>query len=85
MKSLWSPGKNPNNTTHVNDVAGAAWACSEWIAKLGRKAANEVAGVPLPFHNDKAFVKEHPDIPAHTAKPVAPLFNLVRQYRFFVG
>ncbi|KAF6764986.1 hypothetical protein DFP72DRAFT_869721 [Ephemerocybe angulata] len=77
MKSMWSPGKNPNNTIHVDDVAGAAWASSQWISGLGRKAANEAAGVPIPFHNDKTFVKEHPDIPAHNTKPVAPLFNLV--------
>ena len=78
---MWSPGKNPNNTIHIDDVAGAAWAASEWIAKTGRKAANDIAGVPLQFHNDKSFTKNHPDIPAPGEKPVAPLFNLVSEDR----
>ncbi|RXW24887.1 hypothetical protein EST38_g929 [Candolleomyces aberdarensis] len=76
MKSMWSPGKNANNTIHIDDVAAAAWAASLWIAKTGRKAANDAAGVPIQFHNDKSFVKEHPDIPPPTQTPVAPLFNL---------
>ena len=76
MKSLWSPGKNANNTVHVDDVAGAAWAVSNWIAGIGRKAANDAAGVPIHFSNDKSFVKEHSDIPTASVKPVAPLFNL---------
>ena len=78
MKSMWSPGKNANNTIHIDDVAAAAWTASLWIAKTGRKAANDAAGVPIQFHNDKSFVKEHPDIPPPSQTPVAPLFNLVR-------
>ncbi|KAJ2931429.1 hypothetical protein H1R20_g5726, partial [Candolleomyces eurysporus] len=76
MKSMWSPGKNANNTIHIDDVASAAWTASLWMAKTGRKAANDAAGVPIQFHNDKSFVKEHPDIPPPTQTPVAPLFNL---------
>ncbi|KAF8201582.1 hypothetical protein BJ912DRAFT_1116493 [Pholiota molesta] len=77
MKSLWSPGKNPTNTIHVDDVAGGAWACANWIAGLGRKAANEIAGVPILFHNDKSKVSEVEGMITHDKKPVVPLFNLV--------
>jgi hypothetical protein len=77
MKSMWSPGKNPTHTVHVDDVAGAAWACAQWMAPLGRKAADSAAGEVIPFHNDKAKVKEVDGMPAHTDKIVAPLFNLV--------
>jgi hypothetical protein len=74
----WSPGKNPTNTIHVDDVAGGAWACANWIAGLGRKAANEIAGVPILFHNDKSKVSEVEGMITHDKKPVVPLFNLVR-------
>lgn len=77
MKSMWSPGKNPNNTVHVEDVAGASWACAEWMAPLGRTAANSVAGEEIIFHNDKKKVKEIEGMPPHDVKLIAPLFNLV--------
>ncbi|KAF8644141.1 hypothetical protein AX16_008668 [Volvariella volvacea WC 439] len=77
MKSMWSPGKNPTNTIHADDVAGAAWACANWMAGLGRQAADAAAGEVIPFHNDKAKVKEVEGMPPHNAKIVAPLFNLV--------
>ncbi|KAG5650371.1 hypothetical protein H0H81_012458 [Sphagnurus paluster] len=77
MKSMWSPGNNPNNTIHVDDVAGAAWACAEWMAPLGRASANAKAGEDVPFHNDKKKVKEVEEMPSHDLKLVAPLFNLV--------
>ncbi|TFK67905.1 NAD(P)-binding protein [Pluteus cervinus] len=77
MKSMWSPGKNPTHTIHVDDVAGAAWACAQWIGPLGRSAANAAAGEVIPFHNDKNKVKEVEGMPAHNEKLVAPLFNLV--------
>ena len=77
MKSMWSPGKNPTNTVHVEDVAGGAWACANWIANRGRKEADQLAGVPIPFHNDKAKVKEVEGMLPHDENPVAPIFNLV--------
>ncbi|KIK06638.1 hypothetical protein K443DRAFT_674295 [Laccaria amethystina LaAM-08-1] len=77
MKLLWSPGKNANNTVHIDDIAGAAWASAEWMAPLGRTAANQLAGEELLFHNDKSKVKEVGEMPPHNVKPVAPLFNLV--------
>jgi len=77
LKSLWSPGKNPNNTVHVDDVAGASWACAEWMAALGREAANSRAGEQIFFHNDKKKVKEVEGMSSHDQKLSAPLFNLV--------
>ncbi|KAF9456139.1 hypothetical protein BDZ94DRAFT_1276439 [Collybia nuda] len=77
MKSVWSPGKNPNNTIHIDDVAGALWACAEWMAPLGRKAANSLAGEEIIFHNEKKKVKEVEGMPAYNTKLIAPLFNLV--------
>ncbi|KAG6832718.1 hypothetical protein H0H92_012290 [Tricholoma furcatifolium] len=77
MKSMWSPGKNPNNTAHVNDIAGAAWACAQWIAPLGRAEANALAGEEIIFHNDKKKVKEVEGVAPHDQKLIAPLFNLV--------
>ncbi|TFK54813.1 hypothetical protein OE88DRAFT_1653321 [Heliocybe sulcata] len=77
MKSMHSPGKHAFNTVHVDDVAGAAWACAEWMAGLGRKEADAVAGEPILFHNDKAKVKALDAACAPDAKPVAPVFNLV--------
>lgn len=74
----WSPGKNANNTVHIDDIAGAAWASAEWMTPLGRAAANQLAGEELLFHNDKSKVKEVGEMPPHNIKPVAPLFNLVR-------
>ncbi|RDB21502.1 hypothetical protein Hypma_011415 [Hypsizygus marmoreus] len=77
MKSMWSPGKNPNNTVHVDDVAGASWACAEWMASLGRKAADSLAGEEIMFHNDKKKVKEVEGMPPHDRKLIAPMFNVV--------
>lgn len=77
MKSMWSPGKNPTNTIHVEDVAGGAWACANWVAKHGRKEADQLAGVPIPFHNDKTKVKDVEGMLPHDENPVAPIFNLV--------
>ncbi|KAG6849334.1 hypothetical protein H0H93_009300 [Arthromyces matolae] len=76
MKSMWSPGKNPNNTINVIDVAAASWACAEWIAPIGRLEANILAGEEIIFHNDKKKTKEIEGIPSHDQKVVAPLFNL---------
>jgi hypothetical protein len=77
MKSMWSPGKNPSHTVHVYDVAGSMWACATWMASLGRKEADILAGEVILFHNDKSKVKEVASMPPHDQKLIAPLFNLV--------
>ncbi|THV07857.1 hypothetical protein K435DRAFT_772217 [Dendrothele bispora CBS 962.96] len=77
MKTLHSPGKHATNTVHVDDVAGALWACANWMALLGRKEADSVAGTEIFFHNDKNKVSEVEGMPPHNQKLVAPLFNLV--------
>ncbi|KAJ3515965.1 hypothetical protein NLJ89_g1421 [Agrocybe chaxingu] len=77
MKSLWGPGKNPTYSVHVDDVAGAAWACAKWMESHGRKAADDLAGEAILFHNEKSKVKEVEGMVPHEEKPVAPLFNLV--------
>lgn len=74
----WSPGKNPSNTVHIDDIAGALWACAQWMAPLGRKTADSLAGEEIFFHNEKKKVKEVEGMPLHNQKLVAPLFNLVR-------
>jgi hypothetical protein len=48
-----------------------------WIAPLGRKAADSIAGEEISFHNEKKKVKEVEGMPPHNQKVVAPLFNLV--------
>ncbi|KAL1746969.1 hypothetical protein HDZ31DRAFT_80791 [Schizophyllum fasciatum] len=77
MKSLWGPGKHGNNTVHTDDIAAAMWACAEWMAPLGRKAADEKAGEVIPFHNDKSKVAEVEGMVPADQKVVLPLFNLV--------
>ncbi|KAF8350872.1 NAD-P-binding protein [Amanita rubescens] len=75
FKLFWPPG-DPVNTIHVDDVAGAAWACAEWIAPKGRAAANEAAGEKYSFHK-KNKAKEVEGSPPHNKTVIAPLFNLV--------
>ncbi|KAL0568646.1 hypothetical protein V5O48_013343 [Marasmius crinis-equi] len=77
MKSLWSPGKHAMNTVHSDDIAGAAWACAQWMASKGRQAANAAAGEEIAFHNDKNKLKDIDGMVPHDKKVVAPLFNLV--------
>lgn len=67
------------NTVHVADVAGAAWACAEWMAPLGRKEADILAGEEIPA-NDKSKVKGVENLPSPDQKLVAPLFNLVSKF-----
>jgi hypothetical protein len=66
------------NSVHVYDVAGAIWACAEWMGPLGRKEANTIAGEEIIFHNDKSKIKTIDGVPPHDKKLIAPLFNLVR-------
>lgn len=77
MKTLWSPGKNPVNTVHVTDVAGALWACAEWMKGVGRAEADGIAGEEIIFHNEKSKVKEVEGACPPDQKAIAPLFNLV--------
>lgn len=74
----WGPGKDPVHSVHAEDVAGAMWACAQWISPLGRKQADALAGERIHFHNDKDKVKEVNGTCPPNAQPVAPLFNLVR-------
>ncbi|KAL0947340.1 hypothetical protein HGRIS_013459 [Hohenbuehelia grisea] len=77
MKSLWKPGDNPTNTVHVEDIAGAMHACAKWMADLGRKEADALAGEQIIFHNSKSRVSDVEGMPPHDQKLIAPLFNLV--------
>jgi len=77
MKTLWAPGKDAMNSVHVYDVAGAIWACAEWMGPLGRKEANTIAGEEIIFHNDKKIVAEVDGMSPHNQKLIAPLFNIV--------
>ncbi|KAH9925227.1 uncharacterized protein B0H18DRAFT_381207 [Fomitopsis serialis] len=77
VKGLWSPGKHPMHTVHAEDVAGAFWACAEWIASVGGRAkADELAGEEIPFHNDKSKVSEISEMVPPDRKVVAPFFNV---------
>ncbi|KAI0781092.1 hypothetical protein BD413DRAFT_20648 [Trametes elegans] len=76
MKAVNSPGKYPSHTVHVDDIAGAMWACAEWMAKLGRKEADAIAGEEIPFKNDKSKVNEVEGMVPHNQKVIAPLFNI---------
>jgi len=73
MKTLWGPGKNPMNCIHIDDLAGASWACAEWIARLGRKEADLLAGEEIIFHN----FAEVDGMAHHDKKLIAPMFNVV--------
>lgn len=77
MKSLWSPGKHPMHTVHVDDIGGVMMACAQWMIPLGREKANAIAGVAIPFHNDANKIKEVPGAPGPDKKVIVPLFNIV--------
>ena len=76
----WSPGKNPNHTVHVEDVAGGMWACAVWMAGIGRKEADSIAGEEILFRNDKSKAKQVEGMVAPDRKCIAPLFNIVSGY-----
>ncbi|KAI0703577.1 hypothetical protein BC835DRAFT_1483604 [Cytidiella melzeri] len=59
MKALWGPGIHATHTVHVDDVAGALFACAEWIARVGREQAFADAGEDLICLGDKKKLKEH--------------------------
>lgn len=62
---------------HVDDVVGGLWACAEWMAGVGRKEADSIAGEEILFKNDKNKVKTVEGMVAPDKKCVAPLFNIV--------
>ncbi|CAL1704276.1 unnamed protein product [Somion occarium] len=76
MKGLWSPGKYPSHTVHIEDIAGAMFAVANWIAGIGRKEADSVAGEEIVFHNDKAQLEAVEGAAPPEKRCVAPLFNL---------
>jgi hypothetical protein len=73
----WGPGKDAMNSVHTDDVAGSLWAAALWIASLGRKAADSLAGEEIIFHNDKRHVTEVNGMPPYDKKLIAPMFNIV--------
>jgi hypothetical protein len=75
--SSWGPGKNPTHTVHVDDVAGALFACAEWMAQHSRQKADSLAGEQIIFHNEKNKVAEVEGMVPHDRKVIAPVFNLV--------
>ncbi|KAN0075363.1 hypothetical protein V8E55_011386 [Tylopilus felleus] len=77
MKTIWGPGKEPVHTVHVEDVAGAMWACAAWIHQQGREQAIALAGEKIPFHNEKSKAKEVDGMVSPDEQPITPLFNLV--------
>ena len=72
-----SPGKYPSHTVHVDDIAGAMWAAAEWMAKIGRKEADALAGEEVVFKNEKSKASEVEGMVPPTQKVIAPLFNIV--------
>ena len=62
---------------HVDDIAGAMWAAAEWMAKIGRKEADALAGEEIVFKNEKSKASEVEGMVPPTQKVIAPLFNIV--------
>jgi len=83
LKGLFSPGKHPTHTVHVDDVVGAMWACAEWMTNVGgRQEANAIAGVDIPFKNEKSRIGEVEGIVPPAQAVVAPLFNIADDSRY---
>lgn len=76
VKMLHGPCQYASHTVHVDDVAGAMWACADWMSKLGRSEADRLAGEELHFHNDKSKVSQVDGMAPHDKKCIAPLFNI---------
>ena len=66
------------NTVHSDDIAGAVWACAQWIADKGRQAAEASAGEEIVSHSDKGKLKDIDGMVPSDKKVVAPVFNVVR-------
>lgn len=65
------------NSVHTDDVAGALWACAQWMAPLGREEADKRAGELIVFHNPKNKDKDIPFMQPHDVELKAPVFNIV--------
>lgn len=66
----------------MEDIAGAMWALAGWMAGVGRKEADSIAGEVIPFKNDKRKAKEVEGVVDKDTKCVAPLFNLEDDSKF---
>ena len=71
------------NTVHAKDLAGAAWAAAKWMVPLGRKAANNQAGVEIPCHIPSNDPPKTDEAIPKSQKVVAPVFNVVSNYASF--
>ena len=56
------------------------WAAAEWMAKIGRKEADALAGEEIVFKNEKSKVSEVEGMVSPSQKVVAPLFNVVSSH-----
>jgi hypothetical protein len=65
------------HSVHTDDVAGSLWAAAKWMASIGRKEADSLAGEEIIFHNDKRNLTEVEGMPPHDKKLIAPVFNVV--------
>lgn len=66
------------HTVHVDDVAGAMWACAQWMVSVGgRQEADAIAGEEIVFKNEKGKAEEVEGMVPHSVKVIAPLFNIV--------
>jgi hypothetical protein len=65
------------HSVHTDDVAGTLWAGAEWMASLGRKEADSLAGDEIIFYNDKNFFTEVDGMVSADKKLIAPLFDVV--------
>jgi hypothetical protein len=65
------------HTVHSEDVAGGLWAAADWMSRVGRDEAQNLAGEEIFWRNDKNKVTEVPGMPPPEKKIIAPLFNLV--------
>jgi hypothetical protein len=62
---------------HTDDVAGTLWAGAEWIASLGRKEADALAGEEIISHNPRENLMQVDGMPPQDKKLIAPMFNVV--------
>lgn len=53
------------------------WALAGWMAGLGRKEADAIAGEEILFKNDKSKAKKVDGMVSPDTKCIAPLFNIV--------
>ncbi|CCA73720.1 hypothetical protein PIIN_07675 [Serendipita indica DSM 11827] len=75
MKFLWNP-RMRKNTIHIYDLAGAIWACAQWIADKDRATANALAGDILPPSGDKDVPNVPDAVPKSAGGILVPCFNI---------